>query len=47
MKKYAFYLILILSVFGCGDLADDGGPNCTTGKRCGDSCIARNKTCRK
>lgn len=23
------------------------GPTCTTGKPCGDSCIAQNKTCTK
>lgn len=27
--------------------SSDSGPNCVKGKRCGNSCIAMNKTCHK
>lgn len=47
--------LLVICIMGCGDLPDreptdyppSSGPRCKTGKPCGDSCIARDKTCRQ
>ena len=52
IKKFigAFVLTIILSAgvsgtTGCDSATGNCCKVCTTGKACGDSCIAKNKTC--
>lgn len=47
MKNYAFGALLgaFIALTSCAPGFGDTGPNCTTGKRCGQTCIAKSKTC--
>jgi hypothetical protein len=40
------FVTLTCCVIGCNETGDSGtGPMCMTGKRCGNTCISRDKTC--
>jgi len=47
MKKYTLAAVMagFLALTSCAPGFGDTGPNCTIGKRCGQTCIAKDKTC--
>ncbi|AFZ67007.1 hypothetical protein [Deinococcus peraridilitoris] len=46
MKKFVLVPLLIVITACAPSASYGGGPNCTIGKPCGNTCISRDKTCR-